>query len=281
MKLHYLGTAAAEGWPALFCDCPACQRARAVGGRNIRTRSQALLDGRLMIDLPSDTYHHLLTAGLDISFLENILITHSHDDHWYPEELQYRAEDFASYQHPEQLRPLTVWGADGIRTDVERQMAKNRMKDSDRLRYRPIQPFETFEVDGYTVTALPANHDPNATPVIYQITDGKSTLLYGNDTGLPGEDVWQYWAAHPVHFDLLSLDCTRILNPGRDGHMGIPANEELVGRLRELGLADDRTQVVLNHFSHNGDGGLTYDELSAHVQPKGWLVSYDGMTIEF
>ncbi len=126
--------------------------------------------------------------------------------------------------------------------------------------------------------ALPANHDPRAVPVIYQISDGDRTLLYGNDTGLPGEDVWQYWAAHPVHFDLLSLDCTGIVHPWRDGHMGLPANEELVRRMRGAGLADERTAVVVNHFSHNG--GLIYDELAARVRPRGWQVSYDGMTVE-
>lgn len=28
MKLQYLGTAAAEGIPALFCSCPVCTAAR-------------------------------------------------------------------------------------------------------------------------------------------------------------------------------------------------------------------------------------------------------------
>ena len=47
MIFQYLGTAAAEGWPGLFCDCQACEKARAKGGRNIRTRSQAIVDGGL------------------------------------------------------------------------------------------------------------------------------------------------------------------------------------------------------------------------------------------
>ena len=55
MKLQYFGTAAAEGWPALFCGCDACRRAREAGGRNIRTRSQALIDDKLLIDFPADT----------------------------------------------------------------------------------------------------------------------------------------------------------------------------------------------------------------------------------
>ena len=44
MQLIYLGTAAAEGIPGAFCSCAICQEARRLGGRNIRTRSQALID---------------------------------------------------------------------------------------------------------------------------------------------------------------------------------------------------------------------------------------------
>ena len=56
MKIRYLGTAAAEGWPALFCSCPICTHAREHGGKNLRTRTQAILDDDLLIDFPPDTY---------------------------------------------------------------------------------------------------------------------------------------------------------------------------------------------------------------------------------
>ena len=45
MNIQYLGTAAAEGWPAPFCACPVCSYARAARGRNLRTRTQALIGG--------------------------------------------------------------------------------------------------------------------------------------------------------------------------------------------------------------------------------------------
>lgn len=32
MEIQYLGTAAAEGLPALFCDCETCRKARNIGG---------------------------------------------------------------------------------------------------------------------------------------------------------------------------------------------------------------------------------------------------------
>lgn len=48
MKIKYLGTAAAEGIPALFCRCDICKEARKRGGREIRTRSQAIIDEKLL-----------------------------------------------------------------------------------------------------------------------------------------------------------------------------------------------------------------------------------------
>ena len=52
MKLKYLGTAAAEGYPAMFCDCENCRKAWIEKGRNIRRRSQAITDSELPIDFP-------------------------------------------------------------------------------------------------------------------------------------------------------------------------------------------------------------------------------------
>ena len=60
MKITFLGTAAAEAMPATFCNCKYCIEARRLGGKNIRTRSQSIIDGKLLIDLPADTYYHFL-----------------------------------------------------------------------------------------------------------------------------------------------------------------------------------------------------------------------------
>ena len=55
MKLKYLGTAAAEGIPALFCRCEMCAYARKAGGKEIRRRAGALLDGTLKLDFGPDS----------------------------------------------------------------------------------------------------------------------------------------------------------------------------------------------------------------------------------
>ena len=50
MRLRVLGSAAAEGWPAMFCSCPGCQKARANGGKDLRRRTAYLLDEDTLID---------------------------------------------------------------------------------------------------------------------------------------------------------------------------------------------------------------------------------------
>jgi len=94
MILQYLGTGAAEGWPGMFCACEVCNTARERGGRNIRTRSQALvfankfgegtLDERLLIDLTPDTYLHYLMHNVELNKIGHLIITHSHHDHFLP-----------------------------------------------------------------------------------------------------------------------------------------------------------------------------------------------------
>jgi phosphoribosyl 1,2-cyclic phosphate phosphodiesterase len=44
MRLTFLGTSAAEAYPNAFCGCSNCERARALGGPNLRKRSCALIE---------------------------------------------------------------------------------------------------------------------------------------------------------------------------------------------------------------------------------------------
>src|SRR4030042_946112 len=50
MRLFFLGTAAAEGYPAIFCNCANCRQARLLGGRDQRFRSALLVNDDLLID---------------------------------------------------------------------------------------------------------------------------------------------------------------------------------------------------------------------------------------
>ncbi len=91
MKFQYLGTGAGEGLPALFCECDVCMEAKRRGGRNIRTRSQAIINGDLLLDFPADTYMHYLSGSFNMARVKNCLIIHAHYDHLYAADFWTRA----------------------------------------------------------------------------------------------------------------------------------------------------------------------------------------------
>ena len=95
MKIKFLGTAAAEGCPAVFCNCENCKKAARLGGKDLRTRSQILVNNDLLVDLPPDTYYHKMAYSLDLSAVKTLLVTHSHMDHFYPMELSMRGACYA------------------------------------------------------------------------------------------------------------------------------------------------------------------------------------------
>ncbi len=276
MKLTYYGTGAAEGIPALFCNCSICQNALANRGKEVRTRSQATVDDRLLIDLPPDTYLHVLHGGLDLRPIRSLLLTHSHSDHLYERELWCRREHIA-YGIGEE--PLSVYATASV-LDRVRTFLSEKMPGSGRIALCEVKPFQPFWVEGYTVTALAATHAPDAGGVIYEIEGDGRRLLYAHDTGLLPEETWVYLTGQTYRYDLLSLDCTGGLLPTypRSGHMCLAQACEVVARLRAMGRCDAASTVCLNHISHNG--GATHKALAAAAAAHGFAVAYDGMKVE-
>lgn len=276
MKLKYLGTAAYEGVPSLFCSCEVCRKSKESGGKNLRSRSQALIDDELLIDFPPDTVWHGQRYGLNWDKITDCVITHSHSDHLYAEDVLMLGKGYA--QGNGKLRFHS--GESGYNLIKKAAESENV---GDRLELSLVTPFSPFTVCGgkYTVLPLPADHAPDTSPLIYAIAGEGKRLLYAHDTGVFSESVWQSLRSFGK-LDLLSLDCTGCLGTDGDwtgGHMSYGTDVKIFGRLKREGLADDNTIVVLNHFSHNG--GQTHDEMVAAIKEKNIIVAYDGLTIEF
>ena len=77
MKVQFLGTGAAEGVPAEFCDCAVCREARLRGGKEFHSRSQLLIDGELSVDFPPDAYYHSLRFGVRLAEIRYLLVIKS------------------------------------------------------------------------------------------------------------------------------------------------------------------------------------------------------------
>ncbi len=272
MRITYFGTAAGEAWPGVFCNCDLCRRARALGGRNIRTRSQALVNEDLLLDMPPDNYLHTLYGGLNLQAVKALLFTHSHADHCYAQDLETLREPY-SHTYPGQLQ---VYGNDAVERKV---LAACRSLGGieERFCFHRLRPNETVTVGPYTVTALRATHAPEEVCLFYHITDGEKALLYAHDTGAFTAENLDTLSRLKLPLSLVSLDCTQ--QSQRDGkyHMGLVDAAEQKDVLLQKGLADGKTLWVVNHFSHNG--GWLHDEITARAAAYGMLASYDGMQI--
>lgn len=282
MKIKYLGTAAAEGLPALFCKCDNCMRARELGGKNIRSRSQAIIDGKILIDWPSDAYYHMISSDMNYADITSLLVTHIHEDHFYPDDLMNRRDGFAHLG--DDARQMTVYGSEDVYLPFTRTVGKVQLTWSDKrpnnVNYRLVKPYEPFDVEGYTVTALRAYHGTEH-PYIYLISKDGKTLLYAHDTDVFYDEVWQYLSDNRIRFDLVSLDCTEGDKQIRyHGHMNTYRNIETRDRLIAIGSADAGTVFVMNHFSHNGTLSV-YEDMLPRAAELGFICSYDGLEIDF
>ena len=275
MKLTYLGTSAAEATPAPFCDCEICEHARLNGGKNVRTRSQALLDGKILIDFPPDTLLHTLTYGLRLSQIDACILTHTHHDHFAPADLFFRTQVAA---HMKVEKPLHFFcREDGIQM-LNEYVSPKKCIEQGGLVPHEITPFIPFTVGEYKITPLNANHCPFS--VIYIIEKGDKAILYANDTGLLPDDTLDYLSSAGVKFDLVSYDCTYgSWHRGNLGHLDLPEDVITRNKLSELGLLKDECKHVITHISHN-NGGHTHDSLSALAKSEGFTLAYDGYTVE-
>lgn len=274
MRIRYLGTAAAEGWPALFCNCPYCREARKLGGRNIRTRSQAIIDDTLLIDFPPDTYLHVLRDGLDLRAVRHLLITHTHADHLFLFDIACRGLWYAN----DVEGVLTVYGNDRLREKYSVFAAgeDDGKQIKDRVRCVEIPPFAAQEIGGYRVTPLLALHDRKERCYLYLIEREGRALLYGNDTGIFPEETWRFLSGKRL--DLVSLDCTALGHKEGTNHMGVEDVLIVKQRMLDLRMADEGTRFVVTHFSHNGK--MLHEEIVERVKPERIIVAYDGLEVE-
>lgn len=277
MKIRFLGTGAAEGWPGMYCNCENCKRARTAGGKNIRTRSQTLINQNLLIDYPADTYMHVVQNNLDLSAVRYCLITHSHLDHFVPGEMVYH--NTWAFAHGMTERKMDVYGNERV-SELWKNFRNSYPYENPNMKitFHTVRAFETFQMGQYEVTPLPAVHAPQEQAFVYLIREGVHTLLYFLDTAYPQEKVLKWLCDKQIKADMIVYDCTMGISPVCATHMNLEDNIRLHRCFLENGIASERTVAVINHFSHNGK--LIYDEMVSEAAKSGLITAWDGMQTE-
>jgi phosphoribosyl 1,2-cyclic phosphate phosphodiesterase len=266
MIVRLMGTGAAEGIPAFYSDSRVSRYARKHGGRDVRTRAGALLDGQIKIDLPPDTLMQLQRDGLDAMDWSALVFTHGHDDHFALRELQYCLWPFNDFEYA----GFTIYGNEFVTQELADCYPDWPFEVVTTVSFQPIRHA------GYTMTPLQANHleDEDCHNLLFE-TCGKS-FLYATDTGVWKEPTWAFLDGRKL--DLLVLECTKgLTGDPYEGHLGVADFKAVVKRLREMGTLSSASLVVSTHHSHNGDA--THAELEAAFKDDGVIVGYDGLEI--
>ncbi len=270
MRIQLLGTAAAEGWPGLFCRCRACDEARSLGGKNIRSRSSALIDDILKIDFPPDTLYHVFRHGLDLQKVEHLLFTHAHDDHFAVMELQYSSSMFLAAPLP---NTLNVYGGNEVTDRIRQSLEMDRVP----IRLHTLEYWKTAQAGPFRVTPLAAHHDPDQTCFNFLIERDGKTFLYATDTGWYDPPTWEFLKR--VKLDAVIVECTKgKIGGGYDGHLSATQVVAIKEKLASDGVLRLEARVITTHHSHLG--GLLHEELESVLSPHGIEVGFDGMVVE-
>ena len=279
MKIKILGSGGGEGYPATFCSCAHCEKAREVGGKSLRSLSQTIINDDLLIDFPADTDMHAVQNGLNLGKIENIIITHAHRDHFVPLTVASRGGHNA---HNLTYEKLYFWGPKNLEEFFDASFAAFGIQKSRRenVVFKVTEDKKSYQIGKYTVTALTAMHAPALGSLNYVIEDGESSLLYILDSGYPTEQTLAFLAGRDKPFDGVIMDGTSGVLPPQSiiYHMGFEENKMLKAELIRRGAANGKTRFVVNHITHNE--AEHHEKIEELFEGSGIEVAYDGYEFE-
>lgn len=279
MEVLFLGSGAAEFWPSPFCGCKGCRDAIAARGPG-RTGACVMVDETFLFDAPPNWPAAALRLGASLARVQNIFITHSHQDHLDPCTLTAMGH---GPQHPLHLH-CNRHVADLL--PVYAQF--NRFFNMEKLgiEVHVLSPFEpvTGEADSapFELTPLLADHDTTGgeEPLIYIFRQRGKTLLYACDTGWFPDRTWRDIEKHT--FDLVMLECTgHVRTESRVGHLSMAPFLEVLDRFRARDLLNPGARCVAHHLNPgHSEESPSHELLVEHFRPHGVDVAYDGLILQ-
>lgn len=285
-KIVVLGSAAAEGIPAIFCDCETCHAAWKNGGKDFRMRTSYQLGEFVRVDFGPDAMVQEMRFRLHSEKLRHIIVTHSHEDHLDTTLFAYRKHCFSKVA-PDNT--LNIYGGAGVVRKMNQfawQSGKNIGFHGDfsclQMKVHELYPFEKMELPDVDMTIYPFKADhmmsvATEEPFIYIIRWKEKYFMIANDTGFFSDETWEHLAQMKVKLSAVFNDCCGCGYDHKSNHMSGKFVLDTKLRLEQLDLVDADTRYIVNHFSHNGH--MTHEQLEAHFNPAGIDVGFDGMEV--
>lgn len=261
MKLLFLGTGAADTDMNLFVD-----------SIDFRRNSSALINDDLLIDPGPHIFQFAEVKGRPDIFdnVKNIIVTHSHKDHFNPENFKKIYEKTG----------CTLWSDKAC----IRRLAEAFGEDfANSINYVETSPLKTYDIGKYRVTSLYSNHaTPDQAEItrVYYITDGERHLYYGCDSSWIPTRSWNHIKEKPINTVILELTCGDLAPDDWRlfEHNTIDMLELMMRMFKKYDRFADDVKFYTSHMAvtlHK-----SHSELMARLSPMGVSPAYDGLEIE-
>ncbi len=279
MKVTVLGSAAAEGIPALWCECPLCGEAARRGGHDRRTRTAYRIGADTLVDFGPDIRTQLERDGGNGRDIRRILLTHSHCDHLNAFDLAWRrSPDFSRVSSMVRL----FANAASLTAISERAFPTARVHSWEQLRLRAVKLPEGggwIDDGDLRFLAIPACHAASEHAYNFVVESGGKRVLFANDTGWWGEASWRLIAG--VRLEAAFIECTlgfqEFAPEEHPGHLNVTRCLAFLAELTRRGARTPETRLWINHFSHNGAG--LHADYERFFAAHGAAPAYDGLTV--
>lgn len=280
----FLGTSAAEQYPALWCNCCNCQIARKLQGRNIRKNSSGILGDHTLIDFGPTITAQLAELGFSLLTIDSLLVTHAHQDHFFPWYLRWRLfpdpqleKYYGKGPVVSKPRPLIVYGNEDVRQQTL-EATKQRPEDC-HLEIVVLEPWQRFTTEHLHFIPVRANHALQQDSYNFIIEYLGKNILYAVDTAWFLEETMEFLKDYK--FDVVIMDGTFGFNDKHDsslpGHCDFFANRRARQWMLKENMITENTPFVITHIGHHAP---PHDECSTLLSKWDLILAYDGMEIK-
>lgn len=283
--MQFLGTAAADGFPDPLCSCKLCEDARQ-HPEHMRFRSMFLLDEKNLIDCGPDFVGACMKQRLNLSGLENIFITHTHEDHFCPSNagmltMSVTRKDvpldvYLSEPAYELIMNIKKILDDYKYLDVAKALTKGL------IRLHPVKTKIPFEAGGYRIMAVNTQHriSEKEVAINYLFEKNGKKMIYACDTGFYPPETLSVLSGSKN--DILVMETTWGSNTDNDptSHLNCEAFVQMLDILLDEEIIHENTLVYATHINHKHQ--LTHENMQAWFDTHSKIpvtVAYDGLKI--
>jgi ribonuclease BN (tRNA processing enzyme) len=260
MRLLFVGTGAAD-WPMEYSgDLSAAARGE------VRGCASLLVDGRVLVDCGPTVPAALRMLGVPLAQIEDVLVTHSHGDHFDVSALAGIATARGG------APPLRVWADAG---------AAARCPQTADLEVRPLAAHAQVQGGGIAVTALPANHEVAAAEqaLHFLLDQDGARCLYATDGAWLLRETWAALRERPLAALIWDGTIGETAGDWRIyEHNSVDMVRVMLQTLRQYGVVGEHTQVLLTHLARTLCA--PHDQMAARLAAEGLVPAHDGMVVK-